>query len=81
MHASSLTSLTATATAPFLLLTKECKNRHTDRQTYRHFIRRILMYIVIRHGLQYNTHESGYLNKQDTNKGNKNKIRKTGLKQ
>ena len=29
------------------------------------------MYIVIQNGLQYNTHDSGYLNKQDTNKGNK----------
>ena len=31
------------------------------------------MYIVMQNGLYYNTHESGYLNKQDTNKGNKNK--------
>ena len=35
------------------------------RQTERHLIRRILMYIVIQNGLQYNTHDSGYSNKQD----------------
>ena len=37
----------------------------TDRQTDRHFIRRILMYIFIRNGLQFNAHDSGYSNKQD----------------
>jgi len=31
----------------------------TDRQTDIHFIRRILAYIVIHNGLQYNTHDSG----------------------
>ena len=35
------------------------------RQTDRHVIRRILMYIVIQNGLQYNTHDSGYSNKQE----------------
>ena len=34
-------------------------------QTDRHFIRRILMYIVIQTGLQYNAHDSGYSNKRD----------------
>jgi len=33
--------------------------------TDRHFIRCILMYIVIQNGLQYNAHDSGYSNKQD----------------
>jgi len=32
----------------------------------------------MQNGLYYNTHDSGYLNKQDTNKGNTNKKRKTG---
>ena len=34
-------------------------------QTDRHLIRRILMYIVIQNGLQYNAHDSCYSNKQD----------------
>ena len=39
----------------------------TDRQTDIYFIRRILINIVIQHGLQYNAHDSGYSNKQDKN--------------
>jgi len=29
----------------------------------RHFIRRILMYIVMQNGLQYNAHDLGYSNR------------------
>jgi len=35
-------------------------NRQADRHTYSYFIRRILAYIFIQNGLQYNAHDSGY---------------------
>ena len=42
-----------------------------DRQTDRHFIRRILMYIIIKNGLQYNAHDSCYSKNRTKDKGNK----------
>jgi len=44
-----------------------------NRQTDRHFIRRILMYIVIQNGLQYNAHDSGHSIKQDKKERKQNK--------